>query len=153
MHTRVIENMVEMERVIKSCQACCVGMVDKENKPYVLPFNFGYNDGIIYLHSAPEGKKIDILKNNPSVCISFSNGYELRFQSEQVACSYGMKYRSVLAFGKVTFIEDYDEKVRVLNIIMKHYTGKEFEYNSPAVNNVLIYYVKVEKFEGRVHGY
>jgi nitroimidazol reductase NimA-like FMN-containing flavoprotein (pyridoxamine 5'-phosphate oxidase superfamily) len=40
-------------------------MVD-DGKPYVVALNFGYDregdDLILYLHSAMEGKKIDILK-------------------------------------------------------------------------------------------
>lgn len=29
-----------------------VGMADTDGTPYVLPMNFGYKDGVIYLHSA-----------------------------------------------------------------------------------------------------
>ena len=141
------------KQVIDKCEACFVGMTDLENKPYVLPFNFGYEDQTIYLHSGPGGKKLDVLKNNPHVCISFSTDHELFHRHEPVACSYGMRYRSVLAFGKVEFIEDFDEKVRILNIIMRKYTGKEFDYNAPAVNNVVIFKVKPEKIETKISNY
>ncbi len=140
--------------VISECRVCYAGMVDSSLKPYVVPFNFGYEEGVIYLHSAAKGKKIDILKNNPSVCVAFSTGHELKFINEGVACSYGMKFRSVLAYGNVVFVEDPDEKKRILNVIMKHYTGKDdFSYNMPAVMDVCVYKVMVEEFTGKESGY
>jgi len=129
-------------------------MVDQNNLPYVLPMNFGYAGGVVYLHSAPEGKKVDILRNNSNVCLAFSTDHELRSQSEDVACSYSMKYRSVLVYGKVEFISEPSEKRRVLNIIMKQYTGRDdFKYNDPAIRNVLVYKVVAEKIEARAYGY
>jgi uncharacterized protein len=59
----------------------------------------------------------------------------------------------VLAYGSVEFIEDYDEKVSALKIIMKQYSEKEFTFNAPAVNDVLVFRVKVDRLEGRVYGY
>lgn len=139
--------------VIHKCDVCYIGMIDFDNKPYVLPFNFGYEDGIVYLHSAPVGKKIDVLKTNRDICVTFSTDHQLFNRHEQVACSYGMKYKSVLISGKVEFIEDFDEKVRVLNIIMRKYAGKDFEYNAPAVKNVAVYKVISDKTETKFSGY
>jgi nitroimidazol reductase NimA-like FMN-containing flavoprotein (pyridoxamine 5'-phosphate oxidase superfamily) len=143
---------LELKEIIDRCDACYLGMVDQQGLPYVLPFNFGYEEGIIYLHSAQTGRKMDIMKNNPNVCVVFSTDHKLFFRHETMACSYGMDYRSVLAFGKIVFIEDYDEKVRVMNIIMRKYTGKDFPYNAPAINNVAVYKVDVEKMEGKISG-
>jgi uncharacterized protein len=154
MHSRQITLQSSMEEIIAKCLYCSMAMVDQNNQPYVLPMNFGYADGVVYLHSAPEGKKINIMRNNSNVCLSFSADLELRHQNKDVACSYGMKYRSVLIYGKVEFIDDPEEKRRVLDILMKHYTGRDdFKYNDPAIKNVLIYKVVAEKMEGRELGY
>lgn len=153
MANRMTNDPKIIQKIIDTCEACYVGMIDQDHKPYVLPFNFGFEEGIIYLHSAIMGKKIDILRNNPNVCISFSTDHQLFHRHEPVACSYGMKYRSVLAYGEIAFIDDYDEKVRILNIIMRKYAGREFEYNPPAVNNVCIYKLEPSKIEGKESGY
>ncbi len=139
--------------VTDKCDVCYLGMIDQDNKPYVLPFNFGFEDGIVYLHSAPVGKKIDVLRNNPEVCVTFSTDHQLFNRHEHVACSYGMRYKSVLITGRVEFIEDCDEKVSALNIIMRKYAGKDFSYNEPAVKNVAIYKVIPEKTETKFSGY
>jgi uncharacterized protein len=153
MKSRIITSQEEIDAIIGKCQVCHVAMVDKMGKPYVIPLNFGYEDGIIYFHSSRKGKKIDLLVNDPSLCVAFSCDYQLRFQSEEMACSYSMKYRSVLAYGKVEFIEDQDLKMNALAIVMKNYTPRDFSFNAPAVKEVCCWIMKVEKFEGRVYGY
>lgn len=153
MRHQFIVDQNEIDEIIKKCQVCYVSMVDENNMPYVLPFNFGYNNGVIFLHSSRKGKKIDILKKNPSVCIAFSTDHQLRYQSEQMACSYSMKYRSVLAFGKVEFVEEMDQKIEFLNTVMANYTDRDFKYNEPSLREVCTYKVKVEKFTAKVYGY
>lgn len=153
MRTRMSFDKLEIKQIIDKCDTCYLGMVDPEGLPYVLPFNFGYEENVVYLHSAPSGRKIDIIKNNPNVCIAFSTDHKLFYRHEPVACSYGMDYRSVLAFGKIVFIEEYEEKVKVLNVIMRKYAGRDFSYNPPAVNNVAIYKVEISKIEAKISGY
>ncbi|MBU1008872.1 MAG: pyridoxamine 5'-phosphate oxidase family protein [Bacteroidetes bacterium] len=153
MKSRPLSFQPDIDDIIRKCTFCSLAMVDAEGKPYVLPMNFGYSDKVIYLHSAPEGKKIDILKQHPDVCVGFSADLELRYRDVDVACSYSMKYKSVLVYGKVEFIADLKEKAAALDVIMRQYTSESFTYNAPALNNVCVYKVVGELFEGRVYGY
>ena len=144
----------EIEEIINRCDACYLGMADSEGVPYVLPFNFGYHEGTLYLHAGPGGKKFTVREGNNRACATFSTDHELRGRHENVACSYFMKYRSVLLHGRIEMIGDYDEKISALNIIMKKYTGRDdYKYNAPAVNNVQAFRLVVEKAEGRSFGY
>jgi nitroimidazol reductase NimA-like FMN-containing flavoprotein (pyridoxamine 5'-phosphate oxidase superfamily) len=77
----------------------------------------------------------------------------MAYQHPDVACSYLLKYRSVQAFGHVEFIEDAEGKVEALNIIMKHYTGKEFKYGAPSIREVACYKVVIDKMYGKEFGY
>ena len=153
MKNRVITLKEEIERIILKCEVCNLAMVDSNNTPYVIPMNFGYEKDTIYLHSGQTGKKIDILKKNPKVAVSFSTDHELRWQSEKVACSYSMKYKSVLASGHVEFVEEREEKIAALNVIMKNYTDREYAYGEPSLIEVLVFKVVVDKLEGRAYGY
>jgi len=144
----------EIEQIINSCIVCHVSMIDNEGLPYVLPFNFAFKDERLYIHCAPEGKKIEAWTNNPKVCVAFSNDYQMRIQNEEVACSYSMRYRSVLIHGEVSPIVDYDQKIAVLNLVMEKYSGKsDFCYSKPAVDNVKVFEVMINKLEGRIYGY
>ena len=154
MRVKTIDSREQQEDVILRCQVCNVGMADENNHPYVLPFNFAYSDGVLYLHSAPEGKKNDVLRHNPQVCVSFSTDHQLYHQNKEVACSYSMRYRSVLLYGKVEVIEDLETKEQILNKIMAQYTKKEnFSYSHPALKNVQVFKVEAEKMDGRAFGY
>ena len=154
MKSRMLTVGSAIDEVILACEVCNVGMIDDENMPYTLPFNFGYEDQTVYLHSAPVGRKIEVLEANPNVCISFSTAHEMYKQSEEMACSYGMRYKSALVKGKVEFVEDYDEKVRILNIIMRQYTKRDdFKYSAPSVKNVKVMKVKATSIEGKLFGY
>lgn len=153
MKNKAILNIKEIEEIITKCDVCNISMVDSSNMPYVIPMNFGYSDGVIYFHGSPKGKKIDVLSNNSSVCISFSTDHELRWQNDNVACSYSMKYRSAIAYGKATFITEAEEKIKALNVVMKNYTDRSFKYNDPAIRDVNVFKVTVEKLEGRIYGY
>ncbi|MEI7499345.1 MAG: pyridoxamine 5'-phosphate oxidase family protein [Bacteroidota bacterium] len=139
--------------IIQRCMWCHLAMTDLDGKPYVIPMNFGFKDDVIYLHGAQHGKKIDILNKHPEVCINFTTDHVLRYQNEQVACSWSMKYRSVLCYGNVEFIKDPEEKISSFHIVMAHYTKGDFKFNPPSIKEVNVWKVKVVKFEGRAYGY
>ncbi len=152
MRTFIVEDQQRIESILLQCDACFVGITDLEGNPYVIPMNFGYENNTIYLHSGPEGSKLEMLKRNNNVCITFSFGHRLVYRDEQVACSYSMRSESVMCRGKVEFIEDMDEKRRALNIIMHHYTDRPFSYSDPAVRNVKVWKVPINQMVGRELG-
>ncbi len=153
MKTRAITDKRELVDVIQRSRVCHLSMVDLDGKPYVIPMNFGYKDDVIYLHGAQHGKKIDILKQHPEVCINYTTDHVLRYQNEAVACSWSMKYRSVLCYGKAEFITDPNEKIAVFHIVMAQYTKGDFKFNPPAIREVCVWKISVVKFEGRAYGY
>lgn len=152
MKTIQITNKKEIEAIIKKCAYCNVGLVNENGEPYVIPMNFAYHEGIIYLHSGYSGSKVEMVRRHPQVCITFCDGHELVYMHREMACSYSMKSRSVICRGKVSFIEDMEAKRRALDIFMRHYTDNECGYSDPAVRNVLIWKVPVEEITCRSFG-
>lgn len=152
---KAIEDITDkavMEEIIRECDICHVAMVDGE-RPYVLAFNFGYHDGRIYLHSAREGKKLDVLRKNPRVCVEFNTGHELFARHAHIACTWRWRYRSVLAHGRAELLEDHDAKMAGLSAMMANYTEMDFEYKKPAVNNVMVIRIAVDEMTGRQFEY
>lgn len=152
MRTYSVEEQEQIDAVIRSCTLCYVGMVDSEGVPYVLPMNFGYEDEVIYLHSAQEGLALTILAQNPNLCITFCTDPKLVWQNEEVACSYRMRSNSVICHGRVTFEEEDEAKVSALNIIMRQYSDREFSYSAPSVKNVKIWKVAIDKLSAKEFG-
>jgi len=102
-----ITDIKSIEEIISKARIFRLAMTLEDN-PYVVPLCFGYRARTIYFHSAGQGKKIDILRKNNKVCFEFEVDCELR-ESDK-ACNWSMKFRSVIGFGKVSFIEDMEEK-------------------------------------------
>ncbi|HNW50808.1 MAG TPA: pyridoxamine 5'-phosphate oxidase family protein [Prolixibacteraceae bacterium] len=152
MRTVFIDDKETIEKVILSCRTCYLGLCDAENRPYVIPMNFGYRDGVIYLHSGQSGRKWEIMHSNPNACITFCSGDELAYQDEQVACSWRMKSSSVIAEGQIEFVDDFEEKKAVLKILMAHYSDREFQFKDPAVRNVGVFKMKIEKIHAKEFG-
>ena len=151
MRTLFIENREEIDNLIRECKTCFLAM-SYEDIPYVLPMNFALDGNWVILHSAQSGRMWETLKKNKNVCINWTLGEELKWQDKRVGCSYRVKSKSVLVEGKVEFVDDFDEKIRCLNLLMNQYSDREFKFSKPSVENVGIIKVAIEKISAKVFG-
>lgn len=151
MRTLVIENREVIDQIIRSCKTCYLGM-SANGFPYVLPMNFALDGDSVILHSAQSGRMWETLKQNQNVCINWTLGEDLAWQDVRVGCSYRVKSKSVLVEGKVEFVDDFVEKSRCLQLLMSHYSDREFKFSKPAVENVGILKVAIEKISAKEFG-
>jgi len=64
-----------------------------------------------------------------------------------------MKYKSVIGFGRVFFIDSNDEKKEALNVLMKKYSGQDsFSYADDALDKVFVVGIKIETISGKQSG-
>ena len=143
---REITDRDKIDQVIRSCQVCRIAMVDGDT-PYVVPLCFGYDGKALYFHSATEGRKTDILARNCKVCVEFDIADGLK-KADQ-ACSWGIRYRSVVAHGLVSEIQGTEEKRKALGIIMAQYSEQAFTYPEPIVNQTAVFKIEVETLTGK----
>ncbi|MGD9383080.1 MAG: pyridoxamine 5'-phosphate oxidase family protein [Desulfobacterales bacterium] len=146
---KAITNNAEIESIIRRSMVCRLAMANQD-RPYMVPLCFGYKDHTLYFHSAGQGKKLDMLKKNNSVCFEFDIDCE-PIKSDK-ACEWGMKYKSVIGFGKASFIEELESKRRALDIIMQHYSGESFDYPEAKIKNTVVIKVKIEHMTGKYSG-
>ncbi len=71
-----IGNLEEVERIPKGAFICRIAMCEGD-RPYCVPMICCYKGGRIYLHSAKEGKKLEVLKANNRVCFEVETGVEV----------------------------------------------------------------------------
>jgi nitroimidazol reductase NimA-like FMN-containing flavoprotein (pyridoxamine 5'-phosphate oxidase superfamily) len=149
---REINGIEEKLRIIDKCKVLRLGMADN-NRPYVVPLNFGYvyEDQVLnlYFHSAPAGKKLEILKKNPQVCFEMDG--EHRLIEKDLACDYAYAYESIIGFGVLELLEKPEEKAWGLGALMKHQTGKDedFTFEAGRLQAVRVYRVRVSSFTGK----
>jgi nitroimidazol reductase NimA-like FMN-containing flavoprotein (pyridoxamine 5'-phosphate oxidase superfamily) len=135
-----------IEDIILRSVVCKLAMCDK-NMPYIVPLCFGFKNNTLYFHSAPKGKKIEILKKNPDVCFEFEILTQV-IKSAQ-ACKWGMKYRSVIGFGRASFIDDNDLKRQAFDIIMSQYADESFIYEEALLKSAVIIKVDIHSMTGK----
>jgi hypothetical protein len=126
---------------------CRVAMMDGD-LPYILPFNYGYSDGCLYIHSAPEGKKIDLLTKNNRVCfeVEGSNGI---IQGKQ-ACNWTTRYRSVVGYGTMEILSDHESKQHGLEVIMAQHGAPELvEFNPSNMRRLVILKLTITSLTGK----
>jgi nitroimidazol reductase NimA-like FMN-containing flavoprotein (pyridoxamine 5'-phosphate oxidase superfamily) len=88
----------------------------RDNQPYLVSLNYAFSEeeNCFYVHSAPEGRKLDYLRANPRVwgMVIEDRGY-LPGQ-----CSHA--YRSVMFDARAEFLDDVEEKRQALALMIDH---------------------------------
>jgi nitroimidazol reductase NimA-like FMN-containing flavoprotein (pyridoxamine 5'-phosphate oxidase superfamily) len=136
-----------LESILDRAQVCRIGL-SHNNVPYVVPVCFGYRDNCLYIHSARDGKKIEIIRENNSVCFEAEIDVEL-IRGER-ACDFAMQYQSVIGFGTAHLIEDEEEKIHALHILMDHYSEQpSHEYRDKVLPKVAIIKIEVDTMTGK----
>jgi len=142
-----ITDKKEIERIIRKAEFCRIALADGDT-PYIVPMVYGYEDGTIYLHSANEGKKIEILKKNNIVCFEVELNPQLL--KRPVACSWSVKYESVIATGRASFITNEEEKRSALACIMRHYSSNEhFDFPKEMLKATTLIKIEIQEIHGK----
>ncbi len=139
-----------IQAIIEESRVCRLGMVDG-NKPYIVPLCFGYSDNVLYFHGSLKGKKIDLLHENPNVCFEFDLLTET-IESD-IACDWSMKYRSIVGFGKATFIKDLDEKHKAISTIIGRYSDRPLQLPEGRLKGTVVIKVEIESLTGKQSGF
>jgi nitroimidazol reductase NimA-like FMN-containing flavoprotein (pyridoxamine 5'-phosphate oxidase superfamily) len=133
-----------------------IASLDSNGYPQVIPMNFVYHDGVIYMHSHPFGEKLDNIRRNPNVGfevdqhICFLPSYYFHPSDASQADTL---YISVVMKGKAEIVQDKDEKAIALNALMSKYQ-KEGRYesldsNMPSVHEVAVIKVIPKDMHGK----
>jgi len=148
---REVSQIADIEEILFNCKTCHFAMVD-DGQPYVVPLSFGYeivneNVLVLYFHSAPEGRKVDVLKRNNRVCFEMADeGEPIR---SETPCNSGYYFSSVIGFGDAEFITEADEKQKALSILFKHQTGKDVGFTIEQADSVCVFKVESSDFSGK----
>jgi nitroimidazol reductase NimA-like FMN-containing flavoprotein (pyridoxamine 5'-phosphate oxidase superfamily) len=131
-----------IDDIFTTAEVCRIAMID-DGAPYIVPLNYGYRENALYVHSAAAGRKIDILKRNRTVCFEIETPSVIIKHTEP--CRWGTKSRSLIGYGQVEIITNYERKKQGLDIIMAHY-GKAGQnvYDENQLHAVVVLKILVE---------
>ena len=137
----LIEQFIKKEQIIR------IAFYDNGDL-YIVPLNYGcvYENEkyIFYFHGAKAGRKYELSKDSPNVGFEIDGAYELL--EADIACDYSAKFQSVIGTGRLSIIEDYEEKIKGLNALMNGISGKsEWDYSKDMVEAVAVFRLEVDK--------
>ena len=139
-----------LQEILQGAVICRIAMMDGD-RPYILPVNYGYSDGCLFIHSAPEGKKIDLLRKNRQVCFEVEDRPEI-IKGER-ACDWTTRYRSVVGYGEVEILTDEAGKRRGLEVIMaRHGAPDLIDFNQKNLDRMVILKLRITSMTGKRSG-
>jgi nitroimidazol reductase NimA-like FMN-containing flavoprotein (pyridoxamine 5'-phosphate oxidase superfamily) len=147
---REITDNNELEEIIYKADVCRIAIAN-ENMPYIVSMNFGYINNpnkTIFFHCASEGKKLDMLRRNNFVCFEMDINHEI--VKGKKGCDWGSRFTSIVGYGKIHFVTEYNEKIAGLISIMIHYGGKEeYEFDDKVVEQTTILRLEISEMTAK----
>jgi len=137
----------ECERILGRCTSGVLALAGDGGYPYVVPLSYVYADGAIIFHSAMEGHKVDAIKRDSrcSFCVIE--------QDEIKPAEFTTYFRSVIAFGRISILENTDEKIQALRLLGRRYSpgdehGLQHEIDK-SLDHVLLLRLDIEHLSGK----
>jgi nitroimidazol reductase NimA-like FMN-containing flavoprotein (pyridoxamine 5'-phosphate oxidase superfamily) len=106
----------EARKILLKGQFGVLSTVGPDGDPYGVPISYVYRDGEIYIHSAPEGRKVENL--SPGARASFCVVGDTEVQPEM----FSTRYESAIAACEVRELFDQD-KTRALEWLIEKFSA------------------------------
>lgn len=145
---REIKDRDEIEALLREANLVYLGLWDGE-QVYVVPLNYGYRGNALYVHSALEGRKIDLLKRHPQV--SFTITVRQGIIEGEKGCAWSNAFCSLMGTGKAVFLEGLEAKTDGLNALMAQFTDKPQEYSDEVIAKTAVIRIDIEELTGKRH--
>jgi hypothetical protein len=160
---REITDPADIDAILNEATVCRLGLADDDG-PYIVPLSFGYGNGAVYLHSAPEASKnlSGSLKTFRSSRISSLMTFDTSPVSS-LAESGGKKITMIRKNPRCCFEVDICDQVirgdrpcswgkrHGLNCIMRHYRGGTHEFSDADIASVTVIRIRIESMTGKKH--
>ena len=139
----------ECVAVLRQQKRGVLSVLGEDGYPYGMPLNHWYSeeDGKLYFHSGKTGHKIDAMRAEEKVsyCV-YDEGF--RRPGE-----WALNIRSVIVFGRISFIEDPEEAIRVTRRLSLQFTEDDAYIENEIrrfTSNLLVFALTPEHICGKI---
>jgi nitroimidazol reductase NimA-like FMN-containing flavoprotein (pyridoxamine 5'-phosphate oxidase superfamily) len=136
----------EARAILEKGQYGVLSTVDADCVPYGVPLSYVYRDGEIYIHSAPEGRKVENL--TPGAQFSFCVVGATEVQPEM----FSTRYESAIASGQVRELVGQAKIDSLGWLIAKYSPGFETEgaeYIASRQELTRVFALRIEHLSGK----
>ncbi len=103
----------EMEAVMCEQRFGFLGLA-AGSEAYVVPLNYGYIAGRVLFHCALEGRKLDMLRENPQVCFTVASQVGPVERHPTNDPCHG-NFDSIICFGEARIVDELEERRQLLD--------------------------------------
>lgn len=105
----------EMIKMLDEERVGRIGLNDSP-QPYVVPTDFAFEDGAIYIHTPEGGLKAQLARLNPNVC------FEVDWYNDTVT-----DFKSVIVRGRIVEVSDRAERVKAMRSLGRKAAGVQHD--------------------------
>ena len=119
-----IKSKEKIIEFLSSQQTGRIASIDDDGFPQIIPMNFVFINGAVYMHSHTRGEKLDNIRRNQKVGFEVDKSLEFLpsyFSDPTDASLADTLYISVVIKGNASIISDKEEKTNALNGLMEKY--------------------------------
>jgi nitroimidazol reductase NimA-like FMN-containing flavoprotein (pyridoxamine 5'-phosphate oxidase superfamily) len=144
---KAIEDPEALGAVIREARFLRLAMVDA-GEPYLVTVCFGFDGEALYFHSAPTGRKVEVLAASPRVCFQLEAVAEVL--TAEKPCNWSARYRSVVGYGVAAPVEGAGARRRALDLILTQYGAQgPQDYPEATLKGTAVYRIAIESLTGK----
>lgn len=136
--------------LIDRCTHGVMALSTGERTPYCLPLSFIRTGEDLYFHCAREGRKIDLLRRCPQVCITFIGDDRPAFVPPDMYTTY---FQSAIVTGTASEVTDSGEKTEALRTLCQKIAPDHMDSFGAAIEKSLavtaVWKVHMEQITGK----
>ena len=107
--------------ILKTAKRGVISVIGDDGYPYGTPLNHWYceADGKLYFHGGKKGHRIDAMRACEKVSFVCTDG------GEPSGEGWWLRFRSVIVFGRVEFINDDQKAIEIVRQITEKFIGDD----------------------------
>ena len=136
--------------LIDRCTHGVLALSTGEEAPYCLPLSLVRVGDCLYFHCAREGRKIQLLRRAPRVCVTFVGEDAPTFEAP---ANYTTLFQSAIVTGTASEVLDREEKIAALRALCQKLTPGFMEHFDRAVEQSLevtaVWRIEMDEISGK----
>lgn len=136
------------QELLRTTDYGVLSMTDEQGLPYGIPVNYVYDgDHTIFIHCAPEGKKLRALSAHPEVSFCLVGHVNL------LPDKFTTEYESVVLSGRARFDLSPDERRQALHLLVDRlspeFKALGYQYTEKSFHRVQVIRVDFDRYTGK----
>ena len=145
---REIADRAAQAAILDAAAEIRLGLWDGE-EVYIVPLNFVRIGGSLFFHSAPHGRKLDILRERPRVCFEATGATRIDPGTGGGNCT--TRYESVIGWGSAAFVEADRAKHEALDAINRKFGAGEGPFPAELVARTVVVRIDIGRMTGKAN--